>query len=311
MVLLRATLGRAAVMRLWDNHSCRRCRRACRPVPAVCVNAPPLAIGRRALFPVAGRNRLRLTGSRRWTCAALRFMPRHGPRAVAALSETQTGVCVGPSPTTRTSFSRRSSKRSARKAWWSVKDHARRHDRKSRPQVDRHRHDPDGDRGEVRRLYPDGRLLPGGQDRSGSGRCADRAHPEREELNGVCAAGRHHGHGRGFGAGLGWLPAVESSPRRAQPDPAWNSPETIPVASGSALRCRISIPPPTSRRATLMYCDPFAQYAIVAADEAVREAGLTRETVGGAIARYPGHRHRRRPHDRRRPVQSLRQGPEA
>ncbi len=34
-------------------------------------------------------------------------------------------------------------------------------------------------------------------------------------------------------------------------------------------------------RSTLMYCDPFAQYAIVAADEAVREAGLTREAVGG------------------------------
>ncbi|MDE2362064.1 MAG: beta-ketoacyl-[acyl-carrier-protein] synthase family protein [Hyphomicrobiales bacterium] len=34
-------------------------------------------------------------------------------------------------------------------------------------------------------------------------------------------------------------------------------------------------------RATLLYSDPFAQYALVAADEAVREAGLTRETVGG------------------------------
>jgi len=35
-------------------------------------------------------------------------------------------------------------------------------------------------------------------------------------------------------------------------------------------------------KATLAYCDPFTQYALVAADEAVREAGLTRETVGGA-----------------------------
>jgi nodulation protein E len=35
-------------------------------------------------------------------------------------------------------------------------------------------------------------------------------------------------------------------------------------------------------RATLMYCDPFTQYAIVAADQAVEEAKLSRETVGGA-----------------------------
>ncbi|MFO1117373.1 MAG: beta-ketoacyl-[acyl-carrier-protein] synthase family protein [Beijerinckiaceae bacterium] len=90
------------------------------------------------------------------------------------------------------------------------------------------------------------------------------------------------GMGAVSGAGLGWLPLWEA----ARDGRSLIRPLEFARDYPGRIRIGAQVPDfdPASHieRATLMYCDPFAQYAIVAADEAVREAGLTRETVGGA-----------------------------
>jgi nodulation protein E len=90
------------------------------------------------------------------------------------------------------------------------------------------------------------------------------------------------GMGAVSGAGVGWAPLWEAA-RDGK-----SAIRQMEFARDYPGRIRLGAQVPDFNaadhidRATLMYCDPFTQYALVAADEAVREAGLTRESVGGA-----------------------------
>ena len=90
------------------------------------------------------------------------------------------------------------------------------------------------------------------------------------------------GMGAVSGAGLGWKPlwtAARDGASVIRP---------LEFARDYPGRIRIGAQVPgfdaaaLIDRPTLMYCDPFTQYAIVAADQAVAEAGLERGNVGGA-----------------------------
>ena len=89
------------------------------------------------------------------------------------------------------------------------------------------------------------------------------------------------GMGAVSGAGIGWAPLWEAA-RDGK-----SAIRQIEFARDYPGRIRLGAQVPGFNaadhldRTTLMYCDPFTQYALVAADEAVREAGLTRETAGG------------------------------
>ena len=89
------------------------------------------------------------------------------------------------------------------------------------------------------------------------------------------------GMGAVSGAGVGWKPLWEAARDGV------SAIRQLEFARDYPGRIRIGAQVPDFNaaalidRATLMYCDPFAQYAVVAADEAVREAGLTKESVGG------------------------------
>lgn len=98
------------------------------------------------------------------------------------------------------------------------------------------------------------------------------------------AAGREvviTGMGAVSGAGVGWKPLWDAA-RNGE-----SAIRPLEFARDYPGRIKIGAQVPNFEasalidRPTLMYCDPFAQYAVVAADQAVREAGLTRETVGG------------------------------
>ena len=90
------------------------------------------------------------------------------------------------------------------------------------------------------------------------------------------------GMGAVSGAGLGWKPlwtAARDGASVIRP---------LEFARDYPGRIRIGAQVPgfdaaaLIDRPTLMYCDPFTQYAIVAADQAVAEADLERGNVGGA-----------------------------
>ena len=89
------------------------------------------------------------------------------------------------------------------------------------------------------------------------------------------------GVGAVSGAGVGWRPLWDAARDGA------SCIRPLEFARDYAGRIKIGAQVPgfeasaLIERSTLMYCDPFAQYAIVAADEAVREAGFERTQVGG------------------------------
>ncbi|MFT4098224.1 MAG: beta-ketoacyl-[acyl-carrier-protein] synthase family protein [Rhodoblastus sp.] len=90
------------------------------------------------------------------------------------------------------------------------------------------------------------------------------------------------GMGAVSGAGLGWKPLWEAARDGA------SVVRPLEFARDYPGRIRIGAQVPGFEaaslidRPTLMYCDPFTQYAIVAADQAVADSGLERSNVGGA-----------------------------
>ena len=90
------------------------------------------------------------------------------------------------------------------------------------------------------------------------------------------------GMGAVSGAGLGWKPLWEAARDGASVIRPLEFARDYP----GRIRIGAQVPgfdaPSLIDRPTLMYCDPFTQYAIVAADQAVAEAGLERSSVGGA-----------------------------
>ncbi|MFV0280698.1 MAG: beta-ketoacyl-[acyl-carrier-protein] synthase family protein [Rhodoblastus sp.] len=90
------------------------------------------------------------------------------------------------------------------------------------------------------------------------------------------------GMGAVSGAGVGWKPLWNAAREGASVVRALEFARDYP----GRIRIGAQVPDFDAakliERSTLMYCDPFTQYAIVAADQAVAEAGFDNKNVGGA-----------------------------
>ena len=177
------------------------------------------------------------------------------------------------------------------------KSQGRCHDREPRPEIHRHRDDPDRHRGKIRRLYPDGRLFPGGQGPQGPGRGDQRPYPEgksrRNESRRVVVTGMGAVSAAGIGAEPLWCAARDGTPcigplvvRQPYGGRIKN------FRPGARLRHRGAARPQIAP-----FADPFTAYALVAADRS-RGPGRARpaESPGLALRRSARHRRRRHAH---------------
>ena len=164
----------------------------------------------------------------------------------------------------------------------------------------------DRHRGKIRRLYPDGRLFPGGQGPQGAGRCDQRPYPQGKsrQMNArrVVVTGMGAVSSAGLGAEPLWRAARDGKPCVGPLDGApalWRPHQEFPP------RCATS----TSRRCSARKSRPSPTLHGLCARRRRRGHGAgrarPRRAPGIALRRAARHRRRRHAHHRRRHLQRL------